>query len=159
LFFQVPENHHYVSHSVISPHGKILGTITTSHNLVCGKAESAKIYQNPGLDELTTRFTEKIARSGWAGFLNLQCKPDRSGTWKVFEMNPRMAGASSARLILGFDEIGKLINAFYPGWDFPDLSRNFKSEGIIHKSLEDHYILSEDIRELTSNLTWHRNRH
>jgi hypothetical protein len=70
-----------------------------------------------------------------------------------------MAGASSARLILGFDEIGKLINAFYPGWDFPDLSRNFKSEGIIHKSLEDHYILSEDIRELTSNLTWHRNRH
>ncbi len=154
LFFQIPEDKHYVSHIVISPDKKVLGRLSTHHNLVGGKAESTTLFKNKEIDILVNQYVDTLISAGWIGSLNIQYKPDKDGNWKVFEMNSRMVGATSARLLLGFDEIALLINSFLPEFEFPNISQQYKQKGIVLKYLKDHFVKEEDVGELRKNKKW-----
>ena len=156
LFFQIPEDKHYVSHIVISPGREVLGRISTHHNLVGGKAESTVLFKNKGIDNLVNLYTKALISAGWIGSLNLQYKPDKIGNWKVFEMNSRMVGATSSRLLLGFDEIALLINSFLPDMEFPNLSTINYKKGVVLKYLTDHFVKEEDVAVLSENNYWYK---
>jgi carbamoyl-phosphate synthase large subunit len=154
LFFQVPESAHYAAQVLISPSGAIIRSIATRHMMFCGRAESLELFHNKNAELLITEYARIIGLEGWRGFLNMQFKQDRNGEWKVYELNPRMVGASSARLLMGFDEFGMLMSAFYPELNFPDLSLPDLKDGIVLKSLTDSYIDKENIRILQDQRIW-----
>lgn len=158
LFFQVPIRDHVASQSVISPAEEVLGIITTRHDMSGGKAESVYIFKNKEVDDLIKKYVETLAGEGWMGFINIQCRPDRNGVWKVYEMNPRMAGASSARLLLGFDELGMLIRSIRPELSFPDQSRPVRNDGFVLKYLTDYYVEDADVTKLTTNRSWNKDK-
>jgi len=157
LFFQIPEQNHFVSQIVISPEKEILGVFSSKHTLVGGKAESSIIYKNEAIEELVQKYLNVLVSAGWKGSLNIQYKPDINGIWKVFEMNPRMVGASSSRMLLGFDELGMLINSFKPEIDFPLIVSNNKQNGTVLKYLTDHYLDADHVEELSKNKVWNKN--
>lgn len=156
LFFQIPEDKHYVSHIVISPDKEVLGRLSTRHNLVGGKAESTTLFKNKEIDFLVDKYVDTLISVGWKGSLNIQYKPDKDGNWKVFEMNSRMVGATSARLLLGFDEIALLINSFLPEFEFPNISQHYKQKGTILKYLKDHFVKEADVAELSKKKKWQK---
>ena len=119
-----------------------------------GRPESLELFHNKAAELLISEYARVIALEGWQGFLNMQFKQDRHGKWKVHELNPRMAGASSARLRMGFDELGMLMSAFYPELNFPDLSLPDLKDGIVLKSLTDSYVDKENIRILRDQRIW-----
>jgi hypothetical protein len=156
LYFQVPEDCHYAAQVVLSPGGFPIRSIITKHTMFGGKAESLKIFISPEVDKLVSDAAGIIGAGGWSGFLNLQFKEDRFHTWKFYEFNPRMVGATSARLLMGFDEIGMLIENFFPGKNFPDLSLPEFRDGMVLKSLTDRYIDRANINQLLENGKWER---
>jgi carbamoyl-phosphate synthase large subunit len=157
LFFQIPRNDHFAVQSVISPDGKFLRSITTQHSMIMGRTESSKLFHDESINLLVKAYVEALASDGWRGFVNLQIQPDWSGIWKVYEMNPRMAGGCSSRLMLGFDELAILINSWFPDWDFPDLSCSYKNrKGYVLKYLTDYFVEERDVDLLREKKTWER---
>jgi hypothetical protein len=73
------------------------------------------------LDALTRAFAASLAGEGAAGPLNVQFRRDRSGGWKVHEINLRMTGSTLARFLFGFDELGLIVQGFLPGVGFPEV--------------------------------------
>jgi len=156
LFFQVPENNIYISQCIISPDQKVLGIFTARYILVGGKVESTVIYQDDAVDSLMSQYVGALTSAGWKGFINIQYKPDRNGRWKVFEINLRMGGATSSRLLMGFDELGLLINAFYPEFHFPVITSSNHGEGMVLKYLRDHFLEACDVAKLKENKFWQK---
>lgn len=154
IFSQIPETQHYSAQVMISCKGKLLKTIINRCTMVVGRTESIELFQNKEAEKMVISWAETLGAEGWRGFLNIQFKQDRFGNWKVYELNPRMGGASSARLLLGFDELGMVINNFYPELEFPDLSMPLFRDGIVLKCLTDEYIDREDINNLVKKGAW-----
>lgn len=154
LFFQVNDNNHYVSQVVISPDQKVVGVFNSRHTMISGKAESSVVYENEKVDMLVRAYVDALILAGWIGFLNIQFKPDRDGCWKVFEINSRMAGASSSRFLLGFDELGLMIKSFFPDLDFPVFSGYYSRPGTVLKFLTDHFLYDRYVTELNEKKSW-----
>ncbi len=126
-FFQIPEENHTVAQVVYSKKGKVLRAILTKHIMIGGRAESLEVFRDAKAEAFVLFCAEKYGSLGWRGLLNLQFKKDRQGMWKLFELNPRMVGASSARVLVGFDEIGMLVGEYLGGEIIEDMSsQNFK---------------------------------
>ena len=54
-------------------------------------------------------YAHGLAAGGWRGPLNISCIHDGQ-RWLCLEINPRFSGGTSARTLLGFDEVGWIIN-------------------------------------------------
>ncbi len=154
FFFQIPVHDHMVSQVVISQRGKILDFISTMQTLIMGRTEFARVYEDDELDSLIQLYARTIAAQGWWGFLNIQSRPDRHGRWKVFELNPRLTGASSARLNLGLDELGSLLNSAKPEWQFPVSSSKKSPSKSIYKYISDHTVDENDVEQFRRNGIW-----
>ena len=152
LFFSVPNSEHMVSQVVISKAGKILSYISTKQNLVMGRTEYAKVYEDVKLNQMIEVFASKLASLNWWGFLNLQSRQDCNGDWKVFELNPRLSGATSTRLCLGLDEIGLILSSERPEWGIPVIEEN--KENHVFKYLSDFTAKDIDIQTFNKEGYW-----
>ncbi len=153
LFTCLADDNQYSSEMVIDPDGS-LGEIMTCKNLmVMGRCEEAEICDDPDLIRTSENFAASIAKEGWRGMFNLQCRKTDSGFYG-FEMNGRLSGSASARGWLGYDEMRELIKAFYDLDIGTDARYIKKDRGIIFRSHADFYTKKDDIKELNERGVW-----
>lgn len=119
LFFQIPEHTQYAGQGVIGPGGKILGTFTGVSHMVHGRCVFLAPFKHEAFAQLLDQYLRALTQEGWRGSVNVQAKPDSKGVWKTTELNLRMSGGSSARVPLGFDELGLLCQAYFPAHEIP----------------------------------------
>lgn len=96
----------------ISPDANVDAVFITRHLMKNGKSVRVEKLPNPVYDSLAKEWVEKIAAAGWRGPLNIQCQLDRNGDLAVFEYNGRFTGATGARVLLGYDEVGLIFQSW-----------------------------------------------
>lgn len=153
LFFQIPEQHQYAAQTLISPDGHLHKKYTSVSTMVLGRCERLERIEEPDMQTLLEDYAKVLYQAGWLGPLNIQCKRDRQGQWKVHEINLRMSGGTSARLLTGYDELGHLLNTFYPEFNFPDLS-GATPKGVVVRSLTDTFIATQDMQQFAQQGFW-----
>jgi len=156
LFFQVPEKEQYAAQTIIGPDGKIGEVFFTINTMVHGRAEFSKQIFDDKVENLVKTCSSVFFQNGWYGPVNFQLKPDRSGNWKIFELNPRLTGTSSGRTLLGYDEFGILCDIFIPEMKIPSLTKSVKTKGILIKYLTDNLLLDKDVERLKADKVWKR---
>jgi carbamoyl-phosphate synthase large subunit len=67
------------------------------------------LLDDPELLSVGQAYALSFARAGWRGPLNVSCIHDGQ-RWLCLEINPRFSGGTAARTLLGFDEVGWIIN-------------------------------------------------
>ena len=112
LFFSLPDESQFACQTAISPAGAVGEMFCSRVEMVNGNPVGSERVDDPQLETLARGFAEALAGQGWAGPFNIQCKPRAGGGYAAFEMNGRMTGSTSARLCLGFDELGHLARLF-----------------------------------------------
>lgn len=112
LFFTFPGESQFACQTAIAPGGRVGEVFCSKVHMVNGNPESSERVDDPVLEAIARGYAEAIAQEGWAGPFNLQCKPSPEGGYAAFEMNGRLTGSTSARLRLGFDELGNLAGLF-----------------------------------------------
>lgn len=112
LFFTLPGESQFACQTAISPDGGVGEIFCSKVHMVNGNPERSERVDDPVLEATARGYAEAIAQAGWAGPFNLQCKPRPAGGYAAFEMNGRLTGSTSARLRLGFDELGILARLF-----------------------------------------------
>lgn len=154
LFFQVPEEKHYAAQTIIRPDGSFSEVFFTINTMVFGKNEYIEQLFNKDIEEMTYKFAKVFYKNGWYGPLNIQMKRDQKGNFKVIELSSRHTGSTSARALLGFDEIGILTDIFVSELKIPNLTRAKKVKGQIFKYLQDNLLLDYNTEILKSNKVW-----
>ena len=153
FFSYLPDKDQYSAQAIIHPDGTVGKILACKNIMVIGRCEEAEVCSDPDLIRTTENFAAAIAKEGWRGMFNLQCRKTDSG-FCAFEMNGRMSGSTSARGWLGFDEIRELIKAFY-GRDIGADDRYHETiEGIVFRSLTDQFTRKDDIKELNERGVW-----
>lgn len=99
----------------ITRSGEVAGWFVTGNVMRQGRSEIVAI--EPALDahELAARCARAFADAGWRGPLNIQCQRARDGKLAIYEYNGRFTGATAARRLLGFDEVGQTLEDWI-GW-------------------------------------------
>jgi len=156
LFFQVPEKKQYPAQTIIHPDGTCLEVFFTINTMVFGRNEYIEQLINKDIEKITHKFAKVFYKNGWYGPLNIQMKPDQKGNWKCFELSPRHTGSTSARALLGYDEIGILMDIFVPEFKIPNLTRAKKVKGQVFKYLQDNLLLDHDKEILKTNKVWNK---
>jgi carbamoyl-phosphate synthase large subunit len=96
----------YSLQAFIGPAGDIVGHVVTRHAMKQGKSAVVEVWEDAELDALVQRAATTFAEAGWRGPLNVQCQQCPDGRFVVYEYNGRFTGATSARALLGYDEVG-----------------------------------------------------
>jgi carbamoylphosphate synthase large subunit len=112
LFFSIPEEAQYAGQTIISPTGELSDIFCSINRMVMGRCEASQKIDEPELLESTRAAAQALASIGWRGSFNIQLKRTPGGQFKINEMNGRMSGSTSARRLMGFDEIRLLYKAF-----------------------------------------------
>lgn len=90
----------------------ILGNQTSSkvcatrHRMRNGMSTHVSLASIPELQTIGQRFADAYRKWGWIGPLNIQCQRNKEGDFRAFELNGRFTGATAARVLIGFDEVG-----------------------------------------------------
>ena len=96
----------YSIQAFITPDGRRAGLLATRHAMRQGRSERVTLESDPALLELGERCAAAFAAEGWRGPLNIQCQRRATGDYGIYEFNGRYTGATSARCLLGYDEVG-----------------------------------------------------
>ena len=97
----------------VGPAGEVAPPLATRHRMRMGRSVAVERETAPELAATAEAFAGELAAMGWRGPLNLQCQRRAAdGRFRVYELNGRFTGATSARLLLGFDEVGEVLRAF-----------------------------------------------
>lgn len=147
--FHAPSLQQIACQANVGPGGRLLDVICTIVELVMGRLEKTYWLDDPQVAEVTRRYAETFAGEGWVGALNLQGRRDGSGTFSAFELNGRCTGGTTARLHLGFDEVGMLLDAFV-GHKLPPRP-SVGRRGIVTKSLTEFVTDPADIERLQAD--------
>lgn len=153
LYFQIPENSQYSVQGMISAQQEIQPVLISCNQMVIGRCEKARRVEIPELEQLYLDFTQGLGQQGWYGPVNLQCKPDPQGNWQIYEVNLRPTGTSSARLAMGYDELGLLVRSFCPQADFPLLESPLEP-GTLYRIPRDFWLPDSWIDTLKSQGAW-----
>lgn len=156
LFTSLPDDRQYSSEMVINPDGSTGKIMTCKNLMVMGKCEEAEIWDDPDLIRTSENYASAIAKEGWRGMFNLQCRKTESG-FHAFEMNGRLSGSASSRGLLGYDEMRELIKAFYDLDIGPDPRYGERKNGIVFRSHKDFYTEPDDIDRLDEQGVWQKN--
>lgn len=91
--------------------GGAVGAVFCSlHSMRLGFSEQVARCTAADAHTLAWRCGEAFAAAGWRGPLNVQCQRDVAGELRIYEFNGRFTGATAARALLGFDEVGETLN-------------------------------------------------
>ncbi|AHE99957.1 hypothetical protein THITH_04915 [Thioalkalivibrio paradoxus ARh 1] len=101
-----------VKHSIqgcIAPEGRISGLMVTDNLMRFGRSERVDLATDPELESAGMQWVRTFAEAGWRGPLNIQCQRGSDGRLAIYEYNGRFTGATAARYLLGFDEVGMVV--------------------------------------------------
>jgi carbamoyl-phosphate synthase large subunit len=98
--------------ALIVPNGTIAHVICI--RLVSDRRRSKWVEPDadPASREIGTKCAGAFAEAGWRGPLNIQCQRAPDGRLFIHEFNGRFTGATIARWLLGFDEVGAAVERF-----------------------------------------------
>ncbi|MBT8270253.1 MAG: hypothetical protein HKO67_05430 [Flavobacteriaceae bacterium] len=106
LFYTL-EDVKYSLQLFIDRSGGLKDSLVTLHKMKNGVSGRVDIHSNHGMDDIITLFHDVFAKKGWYGPLNVQFqKSNKTNELKAYEINARYTGATAARYILGYDEVG-----------------------------------------------------
>ena len=106
----------------VGPKGEIGGVLVTQHVMRQGKSERVELCEDDAVLQQGFQWITKIVEAGWRGPLNIQCQHDQDGNLFIYEYNGRFTGATSGRVLLGFDEVGITLGLW--------LGKHFPQSGI-----------------------------
>lgn len=98
--------------------GEVGGVFVTGNAMRQGRSERVAIETAGDAHELAWRCARAFAADGWRGPLNIQCQRAPDGGLAIYEYNGRFTGATAARQLLGFDEVGETLTDWL-GWRPP----------------------------------------
>ncbi len=102
----------YSLQAFIDPAGDMVDHVVTRHVMKQGKSAQVEVWTDAQLDALALRVAGAFAAAGWRGPLNAQCQRCPGGRFVIYEYNGRFTGATSARALLGYDEVGLALERF-----------------------------------------------
>ncbi|WP_435623599.1 hypothetical protein [Flagellimonas sp.] len=106
LFYSLEEVK-YSMQLYIGPSKELKGSLITIHRMKNGVSEGVVAYEKNDLNELLNTYYQVFANKGWYGPLNIQLqRSEKTGEMKAYEFNGRYTGATAARYVLGYDEVG-----------------------------------------------------
>ncbi len=106
LFYSVEEVK-YSLQSFIDHNGKVKGRFITAHRMVNGVSAGVTRVEDPELSKILDQYCEVFSKKGWFGPLNIQVQQShKNRLFKAYELNARYTGATAARYLLGYDEVG-----------------------------------------------------
>ena len=96
----------------IASNGSLAGMFASRNTMRQGCSERVVRDEDPDLAELGARCAQAFSQAGWRGPLNIQCQRTPAGDLMIYEFNGRYTGATAARRLLGYDEVGIALEAF-----------------------------------------------
>jgi len=96
--------------ALINSDGQVGPIATMKLTQRAGRLWGMETLDDPEIRDLGHAFAELFSANGWRGLINIQGGYDERGA-SAFEFNGRFNGGTSARLSLGFDEVGWTINS------------------------------------------------
>ena len=152
--FHAPMLQQIACQAIIGPDGRMRGLICTFVHLVMGRPERIVSLDDAEACAVARRYVDAFAAAGWIGALNMQGRRDSNGKFRVYELNGRFTGSTAARLHLGFDEVGLVVEAF-SGHTLPPRP-SIGRRGIVTKSLVEFASSPADIEQLRATGRWQR---
>jgi|SRR5450631_2043551 biotin carboxylase len=98
--------------ALIAPTGDVPHVICTRNISRQRRSKWVEPDRDPVSLRLGTRCAQAFAAEGWRGPLNIQCQKDADGELLIHEFNGRFTGATADRWLLGYDEVGIVIEQF-----------------------------------------------
>ncbi len=155
FFFSLPEDGQYAVQVVIGPDGRCSEPFASRNSMVCGRCEWSERTTEPALLDAGLSFAQAIQRAGWMGPFNVQFKRLPDGRFVAFEMNGRFTGTTSARRLLGFDEVGEVFRRFTT-WNRETEAASTTPAFAVQKVLADHALPASAIERLQETGYWRR---
>jgi hypothetical protein len=119
LFLHAPDIFLYSCHNFISPSGNYQDVFISLNNHESGRTVTfSKVIQEE-IRGLAIEFFDAIVKEGGWGPVTVQFRPTKNGSFKAIEINMRTNGNTFPKFMLGFDELGLIIRAMFPEFDFP----------------------------------------
>ena len=98
--------------AIIAPDGTVPALFNTRRVRQLRRSKWVTVDDDPVSIDVGMRCAHAFAAAGWRGPLNIQCLVSARGELKIHEFSGRFTGGSMDRWLLGFDEVGKAIEAF-----------------------------------------------
>jgi carbamoyl-phosphate synthase large subunit len=98
--------------ALLGPDGRVVDVCGTLHVMRQGASVAVSRDDRDDIRALGLRCARAFAAAGWRGPLNIQCQRTPEGALGIYEFNGRFTGATAARALLGFDEIGAMLRHF-----------------------------------------------
>ena len=158
LFASAPGVYHHTAQTFISQSGNYSKIFISKNDHRDGATiEFRKLYIKE-LETLGISFAKAIYKEGGYGPLGAQFKLDRNNNWKAQEMNMRTNGNTYARFLMGQDDLGLIINEFFPDFNFPIYQPEEEEVNfIVGKALMANKLSIEDLDVLENQKIWENN--
>lgn len=154
LFYVPPVRGQVALQAVIDRFGRIQGVICTEHLMVAGRNERVILLDDAKLSNTAHAIAGSFADAGWRGCLNIQGRISEAGEFICFEFNGRMTGGTSARLLLGLDELGLLVRHFAGDGLLPPSPLLGAGDREIQEVLSCYVVKKQDSAILQSDRQW-----
>lgn len=125
--FHTAEQRKLSVQALIGPDGAVKGIFCSENTMRFGRSERVRVIDESGVMAAAGQWATAVAGAGWRGPLNIQCHRDSRGELTIFEYNGRFTGATAARRLLGFDEVGRTLHDWL-GLELPEAARSPASE-------------------------------
>lgn len=149
LFYSF-EDQKYSLQLLFGPQSAPLQHFVTVHRMASGHSLDVRPFSDPALDALARCCSALFASHGWRGPLNIQLQRDDAGQYWIHELNGRFTGATSARCLLGLDEVGLTLRAF--GW--PDMALSAARTGRVQRQISSTWAPAEAVASLKAAAQW-----
>jgi carbamoyl-phosphate synthase large subunit len=140
--------------AIINPSGQVQGIFCTDNMMQAGRNEQIIRLNDATLTDTARTIAVKFANAGWRGCLNIQGRMTKTGDFVAFEFNGRMTGSTSARLLLGFDELGLLVQHFVGDNLLPPSSYYATADKEVQEILACYVANTADKLSLQNNQYW-----
>lgn len=154
LFFSFEETKLSLQ-ACISPDGDISAVFATGNVMRMGRSERVRIVDDADVLAAAREWAGVFARAGWRGPVNMQCQRDAGGTLAIYEYNGRFTGATAARRLLGFDEVGRALTDWI---DAPAAAGGTQPVREVVRHLVGRPCRPADTRQLLESGCWERTR-
>lgn len=160
LFSEAPNIHAYSCQTIIEPNGKFNNFLITKNVHKNGATVAFHSVIIPELEKIAIDFAKAYIKEGGYGPFGIQFRKDKTDKWKSQEINLRTNGNTYARLLMGLDELGLLVNSLLPQFNFPiQNDTNFGNDKIIFKSIScfnNKVVLSSDLERIKEAGVWEK---
>jgi len=152
LFSYLPDDKQIAIQCIIGPRAEVSELFVSVSKMIIGKCEKSELISIKQGKELGLKIARHFCQLGWKGCLNIQGRMKGEELY-ITELGGRVSGSTSARAIMGFDEIGILLN-YFTGIEIPSVNRDLNKQGYVERVLTDYFVPYDGLRSLQEKGFW-----